>query len=71
MPLSDLLRFDCDQCDYKATRKNNLLTHLKSKHEGIKYPCDQCDYKGTGKGNLSRHLKSIHEGVKGVLSFPL
>ena len=51
-------------CDYKATQKRHLLTHLKSKHEGIKYPCDQCDHKATRKGNLLVHIKSKHEGIK-------
>ena len=64
MPLSDILRFSCDQCDYETTKKGNLLTHLKSKHEGIKFPCDQCDYKATQKSRLTVHIKSIHEGVK-------
>ena len=31
---ADLLICDpCDQCDYKASRKNTLLTHMKSIHE--------------------------------------
>ena len=57
-------KYPCDQCDYKATQKGNLWTHLKSKHKGVKYPCDQCDYKASYKGHLLTHLKSIHEGVK-------
>ena len=36
------VKYLCDQCDYKATLKTNLLTHIKSKHMGVKYPCDQC-----------------------------
>ena len=32
--------------DYKATQKGNLLTHIKSIHEGLMFPCDQCDFKG-------------------------
>ena len=43
------VEYPCDQCDYKATLKGNILKHLKSKHEGIKFPCDQCDYKATKK----------------------
>ena len=29
----------------------NLLTHIKSKHMGVKYPCHQCDFKATLKGS--------------------
>ena len=62
-PLKDPRNF-CDQCDFKATYKSNLLTHIKSIHEGVKYPCDQCDYKATWRSHLLRHLKSKHKAVK-------
>ena len=58
------VKFACDQCDYKATWKSHLLTHIKSIHEGLKIHCDQCDYKSTGRPNLLRHIKSKHEGYK-------
>ena len=58
------VKYPCDKCDYRATEKGHLLTHIKSKHEGVKYPCDKCDYKATQKGNLLNHIKSKHEGVK-------
>ena len=56
--------FKCQQCDYEATRLDNLQTHIKSKHEGIRYPCQQCDYKATLASNLQKHIKSKHEGIK-------
>ena len=52
------VKYPCDQCDYKATQKGDLLRHLKSIHEGVKYPCGQCDYKATERSSLSRHFKS-------------
>ena len=54
----------CGQCDHRATCSGNLLTHIKSKHEGFRYPCDQCDYKATQRANLKSHIQSQHEGVK-------
>ena len=36
------IKFDCDQCEYKATTKSNLRVHKLSKHEGIIIDCDQC-----------------------------
>ena len=27
--------YPCDQCEFKATKKANLLTHFKSKHKGV------------------------------------
>ena len=34
------VKFPCDKCNFKATQKANLLTHIKSIHEGVKlvYP---------------------------------
>ena len=54
----------CKQCDYKPTRKEHLLRHIKSIHEGVKFPCEQCNYKATHRVNLLAHIKSAHEGVK-------
>ena len=31
------VKYSCDQCDYEDTKKGNILTHIKSKHEGVKY----------------------------------
>ena len=59
------VKYPCDQCDYKATVKNDLLRHIKSRHEGVKYPCNQCDYNTTQKTYyLLTHMKSKHKGVK-------
>ena len=30
---------ECSECDYEATKKGNLITHVKSVHEGVKYSC--------------------------------
>ena len=59
-----LLRFLCDQCNYKATRKDTLFQHINSIHKGIKFPCDQCEYKAGGRGTSLNHIRSIHKGVK-------
>ena len=51
--------FTCDQCDYKAIRKDSLSKHLKSKHSRVKFRCGQ--NKATQKGNLINHINSNHE----------
>jgi len=56
--------YKCQQCDYQPTRKDNLVRHVQSKHEGLKYPCQQCDYQATQIGHLQLHIKSKHEGIK-------
>merc|ERR1711884_758069 len=53
-------KFQCPQCEYKATRKGHLQTHIKSVHEGQKFHCPQCEYKATRIDSLQRHIKSVH-----------
>ena len=55
------VKFPCDQCDYRATKKCNLLTHINSIHRGFQLLCGQCDYKATQKGHLLTHVKSTHK----------
>ena len=58
------VKYDCDQCNYKATQKSDLRKHIQSKHIGMKYACGQCDYRATTQSNLTAHIHSKHEGVK-------
>ena len=57
-------KYICDQCDYKANRRDGLIGHIQSKHEDIKYVCDQCDYQATQRSALATHIQIKHEGVK-------
>ena len=59
-----VVRYNCEQCEYKSTTKSNLKSHKLTKHEGVKYNCDQCEYKATTKGNLKRHKLSKHESYR-------
>ena len=54
------LKYQCRQCDYKATQLDNLRTHEKSKHDGVRFNCKQCDQEFTLSGNLRKHLKRVH-----------
>ena len=56
--------YDCNQCDYTATLKGNLTTHIKSFHGEMKYLCNQCNSIFTLQGNLTTNIQSVHEGVK-------
>ena len=57
-------KFNCEQCGSKFTAKQNLMLHIKSKHEGVKYACKQCDHQFSAKSSLYAHIKLRHEGVK-------
>ena len=54
----------CSHCEYKATLKHHLQTHIKSVHQGIKFQCPRCEHKATQKGDINRHVKSVHEDQK-------
>merc|ERR1712179_615640 len=56
-------KFPCDYCQYSATTKHNLKTHVLSKHEGVKFPCDYCDFRGSTKGNTRAHMKKMHSAM--------
>ena len=58
------MKYECNQCDHRASRKGDLTTHIQSVHEGVKYDCNQCDYKAAQQGSLTHHIQSVHEGVK-------
>ena len=53
-------KFQCDQCEYKATKTSHLQSHKNSKHEGIEYECEQCPKTYLDISNLRRHQKKSH-----------
>ncbi|XP_039281107.1 histone-lysine N-methyltransferase PRDM9-like isoform X2 [Nilaparvata lugens] len=51
----------CKFCNYKTTKKSNLIRHLKS-HTGERpFSCDLCDYKATNKSHIITHLRTHTE----------
>ena len=54
------IKFSCGYCEYKTTKKEALLRHIKSMHEGVKFSCDQCNYEATKKNSILTHIKSVH-----------
>ena len=56
------VKYSCDQWDYQATQKSNLIRHRQSKHDGVKYSCNQCDFEATQKRDLLDHTYLRHEG---------
>ena len=64
MKLTHKYKYPCDQCNYVAKHKEQITTHVKSKHQGVKFNCDLCSCVANQKSHLSIHVKSKHEGVK-------
>ena len=56
--------YECYQCEFKSTYKDNPSKHKKFKHEGVgyecRYQCNQCEC----KSHLTEHIKSKHQGVR-------
>ena len=57
-------KYQCQQCDFEASRPGSLNKHVEIKHEGVRYPCNQCKFKGSTKQILWRHKESKHEGIR-------
>jgi uncharacterized Zn-finger protein len=59
------VKFDCLECDYKATTKGNLTQHINTVHREIrKYECDRCESSFTQSGNLATHIQSVHNKIR-------
>ena len=56
---------ECLFCDYKSSRKHNLIQHIKAKHKDIENiegdTCGICDFKSSSKHALTQHIKSKHK----------
>jgi len=57
--------FPCNQCEYSATQRGALKTHILSVHEKVKpFSCLKCEYSATQKGAIKIHVASVHEKIK-------
>lgn len=54
---SKLKRFSCDHCQYKATKKNNLLVHIQTNHLNENSTCNVCKKSYSTQSGFNRHLK--------------
>merc|ERR1712142_383666 len=61
---SNKSKFPCNDCQYSATTKSNLKTHVLAKHLGVKFPCHYCNFQGSTKGNTHFHMKMMHNSMK-------
>ena len=61
---TDAKSIKCPDCGAQFTRKESMLRHYSSKHEGIKYPCNLCDYQTTRQDRLQTHMIAKHSDIK-------
>lgn len=63
--------FQCDYCNYAASRLSHLNTHLNLVHSSRKkvsneiknLKCEECQFRCACKGSLNRHIRAVHSGV--------
>lgn len=60
----DGIKYDCEQCDFRATEKGSLAWHVANVHERTKYDCKQCDFKTSKKSSFVNHVANIHQRIK-------
>lgn len=54
--------FPCTQCDFRFTRKHDLMRHVRSLHEARSFgPCPTCGNFFTRSDAFARHLKAEEE----------
>jgi hypothetical protein len=58
--------FECSECEFKSTNKNNYLTHKLNNHSNkeerkkqFKYYCDICDFGVFTESSLEKHKNSL------------
>ena len=54
--------YNCDQCDYKAGRRNKLDDHIRNQHDEHTYSCQECDFGTSIKEHLMHH-KKLHKDI--------
>ena len=60
------IRYECDLCEYSASKPHTLNNHKKTIHDGLKIPCDNCSYEAsttstsTSVTNVSIKQFTIH-----------
>ena len=53
-------KLQCKQCDYIASRVDNMKMHMQAIHDQETYLCKVCPYKSSTPRYLSQHIKSKH-----------
>ena len=51
----------CKYCGTIFSLRRNLVTHMKSIHEGRLYNCSECDYKAKKLDHLKVNKQNLHE----------
>jgi len=62
----ELVRYECNHCEYKANHKSGLRYHINMTHQGVQYRCDSCFTNFTSQSDLTLHIQSTHKRVRKI-----
>ena len=57
-------KYDCDQCEYRATQPSSIKIHKQVKHVQAKLQCPQCDYQSGWPTDFRKHKLAKHDGIR-------
>ena len=60
----------CTTCHIKYNHRQDLLSHIQIKHNGIRWQCSFCPYKATLERYLKFHIKNRHSNVNNQVECP-
>ena len=63
-PVTKVLFFKCDLCDYKSKAGAEIKLHKLTKHEGLKFECGICGASYGRRGHLQEHIKAKHDNIR-------
>ena len=54
----------CSLCEFKTKRDDNLKSHIRIEHEGVRYNCESCKFIAKCPQYLTLHKKVVHDGFR-------
>ena len=60
------VRYDCSQCEYKATQQVYLVMYKQLIYEGVWYDCNYCEYKAKNQIHLTAHIIRNPFNIDGI-----
>lgn len=57
-------RVKCTQCEKEFSNKQNMMAHVKRKHEGLTFACEKCNKKYKSNDARRKHVNAEHEKLK-------
>jgi len=57
------IRYKCNYCDYQATQRSHLKSHMAALHQQLVFCCDMCDFQSKWKSRMMAHTRAKHMGI--------